>query len=107
MPSPAAVTYHPLTPRPRPGLLSLVLPVYNEQEMVPLLRQRLTAFAGELRGVRCEFVFVNDGSSDRTLDALAAWATVDDRVRIFGLARNFGHQAAITAGLDVARGDAV
>jgi dolichol-phosphate mannosyltransferase len=107
MPAPTARTYHPLTPRPRPGLLSLVLPVYNEQEMVPILRQRLTALAESLRGVQCEFVFINDGSADRTLDALASWAAVDDRVRIFGLARNFGHQAAITAGLDLARGDAV
>ncbi|MBI2567179.1 MAG: glycosyltransferase family 2 protein [Candidatus Schekmanbacteria bacterium] len=97
---------HRLTPRSDPGLLSLVIPTYNEAAVIPHLRARLTSFAAELAGA-VELVFVNDGSSDQTLDLLLDWAAADPRVKVIGLARNFGHQAAATAGLDLARGDAV
>ncbi len=96
----------PLVPRPLPELLSLVLPLYNEEEMVPLLRQHLAAFAADVASA-VEVVLVNDGSSDRTQFALEEWAREDSRVKVLALARNFGHQAAATAGLDHARGDAV
>ena len=99
-------TYHRLTPRPDPGLLSIVIPLYNEQEGLPRLRQELAAFLPELP-CPAEVVVVNDGSSDRSLELLLDWAHEDDRVRVLNLARNFGHQAAATAGLDHASGDAV
>jgi dolichol-phosphate mannosyltransferase len=102
----AATAYHPLTPRPDPRLLSLVLPVYNEAAVLPLLRRELTDFIATLP-VSAEVVLVNDGSSDSSLKLLLEWADDDDRIRVVGLARNFGHQVAVTAGLDVARGDAV
>ncbi|HEV7301016.1 MAG TPA: glycosyltransferase family 2 protein [Tepidisphaeraceae bacterium] len=101
-----AQTYHPLIPRPAPALLSVVIPVYNEQEVVPILRDHLTAWAAA-QPYAIEIVLVNDGSTDRTIDALLTWANEDKRVVVIGLARNFGHQAAITAGLDVATGDAI
>jgi polyisoprenyl-phosphate glycosyltransferase len=99
-------TYYRLTPRPHPRLLSLVIPAYNEQEMLPLLRREVTEFLATFP-CEAEVVVVNDGSSDRTLDLLLDWADADRRIKVLGLARNFGHQAAVTAGLDAARGDAV
>lgn len=95
-----------LEPRPDPSLLSFVIPLYNEFEVVPILRERLDTF---LRLMPCpiEVILVNDGSTDRTLQLLIEWAAADSRVRVLGLARNFGHQIAATAGLDYATGEAV
>lgn len=101
-----AETYHRLTPRPAPALLSIVIPVYNEESAIPHLRRRMTAFFTTLdAGV--ELLLVNDGSSDRSLDLLLDWAAEDHRAKVVSLARNFGHQAAVTAGLDYCLGDAV
>jgi len=101
-----AVTRHLLRPRVRPARLSLVIPMYNEESVVPLLREALEHFARELTS-ELELVLVNDGSSDQTLSYLAEWAAADARVRVLHLSRNFGHQIATTAGLDDATGDAV
>lgn len=95
-----------LQPRPTPGLLSIVIPAFNEQEVLPALRQELEAFLQTL-DAPAEVILVNDGSSDQTLSLLMEWAENDSRIRVLGLARNFGHQAAVTAGLDAAVGDAV
>jgi glycosyltransferase involved in cell wall biosynthesis len=97
---------HRLIPRGNPRMLSLVLPAYNEEEVLPLLRPRLEAL---LAGLPCqgELVFVDDGSRDRTAPMLRAWAETDPRVTLLELSRNFGHQAAVTAGTDQARGDAI
>ena len=86
--------------------LSLVLPIYNEEEVIPELHTKLQEFLVEL-GLDCEIVFVNDGSKDRSMDMLRKIATKDARYRVISLARNFGHQVAITAGVDYARGRAV
>ncbi len=87
-------------------LLSVVIPVYNEQLGIPLLLDVLSPI---LRRIGCayEILFVNDGSTDGTLQALSEYAWRDPRVKIVNLGRNFGHQIAITAGLDLAEGDAV
>jgi dolichol-phosphate mannosyltransferase len=97
--------YH-LTPRKPPTMLSLVLPVYNEAPMVRLLRAELVQLMDHAP-YAFEVILINDGSSDNTLELLLEWAEVDRRVRILNFARNFGQQAAVTAGLDYARGDAV
>ena len=102
----SAQTVHWLEARPLPALLSVVVPVYNEEESLPFLRARLGAFLDELP-CPSEILLVNDGSSDGTLGRLIEWANSDPRVKVFNLARNFGHQAATTAGLDQAAGDAV
>lgn len=99
-------TVHILTPRSNPSLLSIIIPCYNEEEVVPLLKKELDHFFATL-SCPVELVLVNDGSRDRTLFLLDEWAKADDRVRLLGFARNFGHQTAVTAGLDVAKGDAV
>jgi dolichol-phosphate mannosyltransferase len=100
-------TRHLLIARRPPRLLSIVIPLYNEEHSLPLLRPRLTAALDALPCDAAEVLFVNDGSADGTLDLLREWASEDSRVDVICLARNFGQQAAITAGLDEARGDAV
>jgi polyisoprenyl-phosphate glycosyltransferase len=99
-------TFHILSPRENPGLLSLVIPIYNEEEVLSLLIDRLKALLEKLPSA-AEVILVNDGSSDRTLEGLYAIAQADQRFKVLGLARNFGHQIAATAGLDVASGDAI
>lgn len=86
--------------------LSLVLPIYNEEEVIPELHIRLQEFLRKL-GVSAEVVFVNDGSRDRSMELLRGIAQGELRYRILSFARNFGHQTAITAGVDYARGQAV
>jgi len=95
-----------LKPRSNPKLLSLVMPLFNEDETIPLLRDRLQDFSKRLP-CPAEFVIVNDGSSDRTAELLTQWAAEDKQLRVLHLARNFGHQIAATAGLDAAKGQAV
>src|ERR1700679_227765 len=90
---------------PRPTL-SLVLPIYNEEEVIPELHTRLQEFLGKL-SVDAEVLFVNDGSRDRSMELLRGIASGEPRYRVLAFARNFGHQTAITAGLDYARGRAV
>lgn len=95
-----------LVPKPIPRLLSLVVPLFNEEAMVPLLRVTLTGFTATLP-CPCEIILVNDGSTDRTLPALLAWAAERPEFVVIALSRNFGHQAAATAGLDHALGEAI
>jgi polyisoprenyl-phosphate glycosyltransferase len=90
-----------------PERISLVIPVYNEEDVVPTLIARLRDTLATLPGGPHEVVFVDDGSTDGTFDRLAAAAADDPRVLVVCLSRNFGHQAAICAGLDHATGDAV
>jgi len=84
-------------------LLSVVAPVFNEAATVAELHRRTAA---ALADVPFELILVDDGSTDDTGRLAAAIAADDERVRVVSLSRNFGHQAAITAGLDRARGDA-
>jgi len=87
-------------------LLSIVVPCFNEEESIPELhRQVAEAVSG--CGHDIEFLFVDDGSRDDTVGAIRRAATADPRVRGLSLARNFGHEAAIEAGLRDAAGDAV
>ncbi|GFK92717.1 putative glycosyltransferase [Fundidesulfovibrio magnetotacticus] len=97
-----------MTPRPSgPVLLSLVLPCFNEQGVIARTHQTILASLGSLPDVELEIVYVDDGSGDDTPKILAGLAASDSRVRVVCLSRNFGHQAAVTAGLDHARGHAV
>ena len=88
-------------------LLSIVIPCYNEQEVIGEAMKRLTAFCSELQHLDVEFIFVDDGSRDRTRELLKGFALMDSRIKIIGFSRNFGHQIAVTAGIDAANGDAV
>jgi polyisoprenyl-phosphate glycosyltransferase len=86
------------------GLLSLVTPMHNEEDNVRPLYDRIVA---ALADVEWELVVTDDGSRDGTAARLAELASEDPRVKVVTLSRNFGHQAALTAGLEHARGDAV
>lgn len=86
--------------------ISWVVPAFNEVEVLPEFHRRASAVAAGLP-YRCEFVYVNDGSTDETWSVLCQLASTDDRVRAVDLSRNFGKEAAMTAGLDLADGDAV
>jgi dolichol-phosphate mannosyltransferase len=85
-------------------VLSVVAPVFNEHGTLAELHRRLTAALATLGSY--EIVLVDDGSTDGSWDALLGLAARDPRVRLLKLSRNFGHQAALSAGLDAARGDA-
>jgi len=87
-----------------PRLVSVVTPMYDEEHTLPAFHARVT---GALVGLPYEIVCVDDGSRDGTGAALAALAAEDPRVKVVRLSRNFGHQAALTAGLEHARGDVV
>jgi dolichol-phosphate mannosyltransferase len=86
--------------------LSIVVPCFNEEESLPELHRQVSAALADC-GHDLEFVFVDDGSRDGTVEAIRRAAAADGRVRGLSLARNFGHEAAIEAGLREATGDAV
>ena len=86
--------------------LSIVVPCYNEEEALPIFYKTVTGVI-EKMGVDCEYVFVNDGSSDGTLRILKALAAEHPNVRYVSFSRNFGKEAAIYAGLQYARGEHV
>lgn len=92
--------------RPNPQLVSLVIPLFNEEKVMEQLKRRLYEFALAIK-LPLELVFVNDGSHDSTGDLIRAWGLSDRRVKLVDLSRNFGHQAAVTAGVDFASGDVV
>lgn len=87
--------------------LSIGIPVYNEQQVIPELLARLTAVVDALPGGPHEIIFVDDGSRDGSRALLTEAARRDERIRLVVLSRNFGHQAALSAAVDYATGDAV
>jgi glycosyltransferase involved in cell wall biosynthesis len=86
--------------------LSIVLPIFNEEPVIDELHRRLGEFLGAV-GVSWEVIFIDDGSSDGSFAKLKQLSALEPRYRLVSFARNFGHQFAITAGLDYARGNAV
>ncbi len=86
--------------------LSIILPVYNESSNIPELYQRLTATLSQLP-LTYEIIFINDGSTDQTLTILKELHAKDARIKTLSFSRNFGHQIALSAGLDHAIGQAV
>lgn len=92
--------------REAPFLLSIVVPMYNEEQVLPLLRPQLTKLKHELL-CDVEIILVDDGSADQTYAMMYAWALEDPAIKVIALSRNFGHQLAITAGMDASSGDAV
>ena len=86
--------------------LSIVVPLFNEEESLPELYTRFSAVSSSL-GLACEIILVDDGSTDHSLEIIEALAVKDPRVKLLSFSRNFGHMAALSAGLDHAGGDAV
>jgi polyisoprenyl-phosphate glycosyltransferase len=87
-------------------MLSVVVPVFNETDVIPHFYQRITK-VGESLDMAYEVIFVDDGSKDGSFEKLAAIAQFDSRIRVLRFSRNFGHQVAITAGVDHALGDCI
>ncbi len=85
--------------------ISMVVPVFNEEEVLPEFYRRATDALAALEGLDYELLFVDDGSHDGSFQQLERLAEQDARVRVLKFSRNFGHQIAITAGIDNARGD--
>jgi glycosyltransferase involved in cell wall biosynthesis len=91
----------------RAQLLSLVVPFYNESTALHAFFARVIPILESIDAMQFEIVCVNDGSKDDTLAQLVEFAHSDERVRVIDLTRNFGKEAALTAGIDEAFGDAV
>jgi glycosyltransferase involved in cell wall biosynthesis len=87
--------------------LSIVIPCYNEEEVIAETVKRLRAFCATQPELQMELLFVDDGSRDRTREILRAFAQEDASIRVIGFARNFGHQVAVTAGIEHACSDGV
>jgi dolichol-phosphate mannosyltransferase len=89
------------------ALISVVVPVFNEAECIGHFHQRASAALKQLEGCDYELVYVDDGSRDASCEIMRTFTDGDPRVRVVRFSRNFGHQIAITAGLDYAQGDAI
>lgn len=87
--------------------LSVIVPMYFEEENVTVCYERLKEVVQSVQDMRHELIFINDGSTDRTLPMLKEIASKDKNVKVISFSRNFGHQTAVTAGLTKATGDAV
>jgi len=86
--------------------ISILIPAYNEEEVLEPLYQRLGKLANDNKAYDFEFLFINDGSRDKTMDIIQEYAEKDDRVAYVNLSRNFGKEIAMIAGLDHVTGDA-
>ncbi|MFK7968820.1 MAG: glycosyltransferase family 2 protein [Bacteroidia bacterium] len=87
--------------------LSVIIPIYNEEGNIKLLHERLTEVVQQMPIDSYEFIFVNDGSRDTSMALLMELAQRDEHVKYIDFSRNFGHQIAVSAGLDATRGEAV
>ena len=88
-------------------LITILVPAYNEEEVLPLLMKRLDSLTGQLPDYSWELLFINDGSKDKTDEMLRSYAKNDSRISYVNFSRNFGKEAALIAGFDYAKGDAV
>lgn len=86
--------------------LSIIIPIYNEQGNIDRLITRLKGVINQL-GVSCEYIFINDGSKDNSISIIRELAKSDSSVKYINFSRNFGHQIAVTAGLDKAQGERI
>lgn len=89
------------------AMISIVVPIFNEEENIPILYQRITQLILTQHIHNYEIIFVNDGSRDNSWLLIKQLAAVDKKIKAVNLSRNFGHQLALTAGYDYASGDAI
>ena len=91
--------------------LSIIIPCYNEEEVLPLILKQLNTLSIDWTSrddfTEIEFIFVDDGSQDRTYDLLTETSKADQRVKVVRFSRNFGHQVALLAGYELAQGDVI
>ena len=89
------------------SLISIIVPCYNEEESVPFFYKEITRVSSEMPDYAFEYIFVDDGSRDRTMEVVKSLAADDNRVKYVSFSRNFGKESAIYAGLEKSRGDFV
>ena len=87
--------------------ISIIIPAYNEEESLPFLFERLNELTNKIENYEFEFLYVNDGSKDRTLEIIKEQRQIDNRISYVDFSRNFGKEIAMIAGLDYVTGDAV
>lgn len=85
--------------------VNFIIPCYNEEEVLPILYERLNNVSKELKDYECEFIFINDGSKDKTEEIIENLNKNDSRVKLYSFARNFGHQAAVSCGIHHCKSD--
>ncbi|PJE01629.1 MAG: glycosyltransferase [Leptospira sp.] len=95
-----------LKPKKYPKLLSIIIPCYNEENSLPYFQKEISSTLESLK-CKVELIFINDGSKDNTLKVLMNLASKNKSIKVISFSRNFGHQMAVTAGLDFAKGDAI
>lgn len=88
-------------------LISVIVPCFNEEEAIPYFYEEIKKVSEKMNDVKFEYIFVDDGSKDKTLLILKAYAKIDERVRYVSFSRNFGKEAAMMAGLEYSNGDYV
>lgn len=88
-------------------LITILIPSYNEQDVLNMLYERVSKLMNSLSNYNFEMLFINDGSTDKTLDIIKSLRQQDNRICYLNLSRNFGKEIAMIAGLDYAKGDAV
>ena len=86
--------------------LTVIIPIFNEEQNIPTLFNRLKDVVSNL-GITHEFIFINDGSRDQSLKLIKELAVKDSNVRYINFSRNFGHQIAVTAGIDASKGETI
>jgi len=87
--------------------LSIIIPVYNEQDNIKLLFDRIDAVVNKMGLTDTEFIFINDGSRDQSLQVIQSLSNQNSNVKFINFSRNFGHQIAVSAGLDHSKGDSI
>lgn len=87
--------------------ISVIIPMYYEQDVADYCYERVSEVLNKIENYDYEIIFVNDGSKDKTLEILRKMAEKDERVKVVSFSRNFGHQAAVTAGIKFVTGDAI
>lgn len=85
--------------------INIIIPCYNEEEVLNTLYERINNVSKKLQNHECEFIFVNDGSKDKTEQIIEELNKKDSRVKLFSFSRNFGHQAAVSCGIHNSKGD--
>ena len=88
-------------------IISIIVPCYNEEKTIPIFYKEIDIVSKDMKKLEFEFIYVDDGSTDKTLEILRDYAKKDKRVRYISFSRNFGKEAAMYAGINNAIGDYV
>ena len=88
-------------------MITIIVPCFNEEEVLPNFIERLNEVTKAIPNYNFEYLFVNDGSTDNTLEVIKGYRVADSRIRYVDLSRNFGKEIGMLAGMDYAEGDAV